>query len=181
MVSVVRSERPGFLTSLERMNVMLTRCKKGMVIVSNKGFLGKGGSGKSTLLGKLIAYWQLHYYANTSPWIDWRSVAEGKVNLPGVLAPTPSGLLRHTNAATSTSVTNGIDALTAQTSRLKLKPAHQPVASGSKAKPNDLASLPFTQSPTIAIPSGFPDTLKANKKKKKKGILGSKVMQDGAN
>ncbi|KAK0502242.1 AAA domain-containing protein [Armillaria luteobubalina] len=51
LVSVVRSKAPGFLRSDQRMNVMLTRCRQGLVVVSSRKFLL--GSGKSTLVGKL--------------------------------------------------------------------------------------------------------------------------------
>ncbi|KAK0471192.1 AAA domain-containing protein, partial [Armillaria novae-zelandiae] len=51
IVSVVRCWNPGFLRSNERMNVMLTRCRRGLIVVSNKNFLL--GSGRPTLVGKL--------------------------------------------------------------------------------------------------------------------------------
>jgi len=48
---------------------MLTRCRKGLIIVSSKSFLR--GGGRSTLLGKL-----------EQAWVDWTLVAEGKCRLP---------------------------------------------------------------------------------------------------
>lgn len=60
------------------MNVALTRCRKGMVIVTNKGFLQ--GPGKSTLLGKLCDFWAL----NGEAWIDWKTLLGKDVGLPGV-------------------------------------------------------------------------------------------------
>ncbi|KIY67259.1 P-loop containing nucleoside triphosphate hydrolase protein, partial [Cylindrobasidium torrendii FP15055 ss-10] len=51
IVSVVRTNNLGFLNDARRMNVMLTRCKKGMFICSSRGFLD--GPAKSTLVGKL--------------------------------------------------------------------------------------------------------------------------------
>ncbi|KAJ7576715.1 AAA domain-containing protein, partial [Mycena floridula] len=56
LISAVRSDKPGFLTSINRMNVMLTRCKAGMLIVTSRAFLR--GSGRQTLLGKLAAFWE---------------------------------------------------------------------------------------------------------------------------
>ncbi|KAJ7691104.1 AAA domain-containing protein, partial [Mycena olivaceomarginata] len=56
LVSVVRTEAAGFLRSLNRMNVMLTRAKKGMVIVTSSLFL-RSGDGARTLLGRLAQYW----------------------------------------------------------------------------------------------------------------------------
>lgn len=82
IVSVVRSTDVGFLRSRNRMNVLLTRCRKGLIIVSNKSFLDRKGKGANTLLGKLVKYWQIRYPSYA--WIDWRSVAEASVNLPGV-------------------------------------------------------------------------------------------------
>ena len=79
LVSVVRSSQPGFLVSLQRMNVLLTRCRKGLVIVTNQGFLVSGGHG--TLLGLLVRHWQsVHKGVD---WIDWRDVSSGTANLPG--------------------------------------------------------------------------------------------------
>ena len=79
LVSVVRSSKPGFLVSLQRMNVLLTRCRKGLVIVTSRGFLAAGG--RETLLGLLVRYWQsVHNGVN---WIDWRDIANGTANLPG--------------------------------------------------------------------------------------------------
>ncbi|KAK0189351.1 P-loop containing nucleoside triphosphate hydrolase protein [Armillaria mellea] len=51
LVSIVRSRDPGFLRSEQRMNVMLTRCRRGLVVVSSRKFLL--GPGRSTLVGKL--------------------------------------------------------------------------------------------------------------------------------
>ncbi|KAJ4477545.1 AAA domain-containing protein, partial [Lentinula aciculospora] len=55
LLSVVRSAHVGFLHSSQRMNVMLTRCRRGMVIVSSRSFLG--GIARDTLVGKLSTYW----------------------------------------------------------------------------------------------------------------------------
>ncbi|KAK0189341.1 hypothetical protein F5146DRAFT_885518, partial [Armillaria mellea] len=53
------------------MNVMLTRCRRGLIIVSNRTFLS--GPGKSTLVGKL---------AGGRPWLESAAVAEQRANLP---------------------------------------------------------------------------------------------------
>ena len=79
IVSVVRSgKHPGFLKSDNRMNVMLTRCRKGLIIVSSKSFLR--GAGGGTLLGKLEQEWVTKL--EDAAWIDWRLVAEKKCGLP---------------------------------------------------------------------------------------------------
>jgi hypothetical protein len=85
IVSVVRTDRPGFLQSLQRMNVMLSRCKKGMVVVTNGDFLK--GSGGKTLLGKMSRHWSS--IAGRNIWVSWRDVMNGCVDLPGVSAPKP--------------------------------------------------------------------------------------------
>jgi AAA domain len=51
IISVVRTKALGFLTSLRRTNVMLTRCKRRMYIVSNRAFLE--GKGADSLVGKM--------------------------------------------------------------------------------------------------------------------------------
>ncbi|KIM34855.1 hypothetical protein M413DRAFT_434968 [Hebeloma cylindrosporum] len=79
LVSVVRSSVPGFLASLQRMNVLLTRCRKGLIIVTSRGFLSSGGHG--TLLGRLARYWESIHKG--FEWIDWRDIANGTANLPG--------------------------------------------------------------------------------------------------
>jgi superfamily I DNA and/or RNA helicase len=53
VISLVRSKTLGFLTSKRRTNVMLTRCKRGMYIVSSKAFLE--GKGADSLVGKMAA------------------------------------------------------------------------------------------------------------------------------
>ncbi|KIK52413.1 hypothetical protein GYMLUDRAFT_77825 [Collybiopsis luxurians FD-317 M1] len=69
LISVVRSNGVGFLKSLNRTNVMLTRCRKGMVIVSSRPFLRSVAH--DTLLG-------------SEAWVEAEDVAESTVNLPGV-------------------------------------------------------------------------------------------------
>ncbi|KAJ7839369.1 AAA domain-containing protein, partial [Mycena olivaceomarginata] len=79
VVSVVRTDAPGFLRSLHRMNVMLTRAKKGMVIVTSSSFLRSQGA--QTLLGRLARYWGTRQH---DIWIDWRRVADRTAGLPGL-------------------------------------------------------------------------------------------------
>ncbi|KAL1713377.1 AAA domain-containing protein, partial [Schizophyllum commune] len=51
LVSMVRTENAGFLKSLPRLNVLLTRCRRGMVIVTSPTFLS--GPGRELLLADL--------------------------------------------------------------------------------------------------------------------------------
>jgi len=87
ILSSVRTQQAGFLNSRPRMNVALTRCRKGMVVVSNKYFLRSAGS--STLLGRLCNAWSQH----SDAWIDWKTVLNNSAMLPGLLVP-PSHPLR---------------------------------------------------------------------------------------
>ncbi|KAH9481599.1 ATP-dependent helicase NAM7 [Psilocybe cubensis] len=52
IISLVRSRALGFLNNLRRTNVMLTRCKKGMFIVTSQDFLQN--SGAKSLVGEFV-------------------------------------------------------------------------------------------------------------------------------
>ena len=73
---------------------MLSRCRKGLIIVSNKSFLR--GGGRRTLLGKLEQEWVAKL--GNAAWVDWRLVAERKCSLPHgrdtgptpIVIPTPN-------------------------------------------------------------------------------------------
>lgn len=52
IVSIVRNREIGFLKNLQRTNVMLSRCKRGMFVFSSKQFLT--GPGAETLVGILL-------------------------------------------------------------------------------------------------------------------------------
>ncbi|KAJ3914115.1 AAA domain-containing protein [Lentinula edodes] len=56
IISIVRSDKPGFLTNLRRTNVMLTRFKRGMFIVTSKKFIT--GPGAGTLVAQLADYYE---------------------------------------------------------------------------------------------------------------------------
>jgi hypothetical protein len=66
------------------MNVALTRCRKGMVVVTDKRFLQ--GAGRHTLLGQLSHFWSQH----RDTWIDWKAILSGPVELPGLPRPSSS-------------------------------------------------------------------------------------------
>ncbi|KAG5638089.1 hypothetical protein H0H81_001856 [Sphagnurus paluster] len=102
LVSVVRSGNlPGFLSSINRMNVLLTRCKKGLVIVTSRSFLSHGG--RFTLLGALESHWSM--LVGERAWVDWRSVSQGIVNLPGAPGPNrPREPMIYGASSSSTSI-----------------------------------------------------------------------------
>ncbi|KAI6042882.1 P-loop containing nucleoside triphosphate hydrolase protein [Pisolithus marmoratus] len=56
IISLVRCWGLGFLEDLRRTNVMLTRCKRGMVIFTSKEFMKKYG--KDSLVGQLLDYYE---------------------------------------------------------------------------------------------------------------------------
>ncbi|KAL6300813.1 hypothetical protein BKA93DRAFT_694435, partial [Sparassis latifolia] len=70
-------------------NVMFSRCKKGMVIVTNRTFLKT--SGRGTLIAKLASHWERNY-GEQQTWADWTLVAEGRTHMPGILARAPRSL-----------------------------------------------------------------------------------------
>jgi hypothetical protein len=84
ILSSVRTTQPGFLRSQPRMNVALTRCCKGMVVVTNKCFLQR--EGRSMPLGKLSSTWSQHHKAC---WIDWKAMLNNSVALPGLPLTLP--------------------------------------------------------------------------------------------
>jgi len=84
ILSSVRTKQPGFLKSQPRMNVALTRCRKGMVVVTDKSFLQ--GAGGSTLLGQLCHTWSRHHAC----WIDSNAILNNSGALPGLPGPAPS-------------------------------------------------------------------------------------------
>ncbi|KAI0348743.1 hypothetical protein OH77DRAFT_1386102, partial [Trametes cingulata] len=55
VISAARTSAPGFLASRNRTNFMLTRCARGMVLLSRRDFLL--GPGRNTLLSKLAQRW----------------------------------------------------------------------------------------------------------------------------
>ncbi|KAH9935247.1 AAA domain-containing protein [Amylocystis lapponica] len=71
IISVVRSAKIGFLKNLRRTNVMLSRCKKSMIICTSRAFLKNVAS--STLIGKLAAEWE-----DDNAWLKWRDILNGR-------------------------------------------------------------------------------------------------------
>jgi hypothetical protein len=123
ILSSVRTRWPGFLKSQPRMNVALTRCRKGMVVVTDKSFLL--AKGKKTLLGKLCRAWSNRHDAC---WIDWKVMLNNAAALPGLPLPSPSHLQ---NLGTTTPPSNP----------LSQTPTHQASLSTLAALASDSASV----------------------------------------
>ncbi|KAE9391145.1 hypothetical protein BT96DRAFT_748711, partial [Gymnopus androsaceus JB14] len=64
------------------MNVMLTRCRQGMVVVSSKSFLQ--GIARDTLVGKMSAHWtSTRKGEERDAWVNAKDVMNQRVHLPG--------------------------------------------------------------------------------------------------
>jgi len=87
IVSTVRTNSPGFLRSQNRMNVMLTRCQSGMVIVTNRKFLNSH-TARGTLLGLMAHHWESER-GRLATWITPQQISGREANLPGALAMKP--------------------------------------------------------------------------------------------
>lgn len=66
------------MSSINRINVMLTRCKRGLIVVTQKDFIQRVGG---LLLGLCFS---LEPY---DPWVSAEDVEEGYVPMPGSPAP----------------------------------------------------------------------------------------------
>lgn len=62
IVSLVRSHGLGFLADYRRTNVMLTRCKRGMYIVTSWEFVWERAA--NTLVGRMAAKWGDEVWVN---------------------------------------------------------------------------------------------------------------------
>ncbi|KAK0204848.1 P-loop containing nucleoside triphosphate hydrolase protein [Desarmillaria ectypa] len=71
IISLVRSRSIGFLDSLRRTNVMLTRCKKGMYILTSRSFID--GAGESSLAGELANH------VGKEAWLTVEDVVQGRI------------------------------------------------------------------------------------------------------
>ncbi|CAE7192205.1 unnamed protein product [Rhizoctonia solani] len=80
ITTLTKTTFSSFLSSINRLNVLLTRCKKGLVVVSKKEFITRTGG----LLRGL--WWE---YESHDIWKDSRDVIKGHVDLPGSPAPNP--------------------------------------------------------------------------------------------
>ncbi|KAM0756438.1 P-loop containing nucleoside triphosphate hydrolase protein [Meredithblackwellia eburnea MCA 4105] len=78
IVSIVKTSKLGFLNELRRSNVMLTRLKRAMVVVTNRGFLTSVA--RQTLVGQMAA--ELTKGNPNSDWITELSILRGTIKLP---------------------------------------------------------------------------------------------------
>lgn len=89
------------------MNVMLTRCRRGIVIVSSQSFLE--GVARDTLVGKISAYWTVQGGKNV--WVDAMDITNSRVDLPGApgskVDPAIATARESINSGSSRSVGSG--------------------------------------------------------------------------
>mgnify|MGYP001427369793 CR=1 FL=1 len=77
IISLVRSRALGFLSNRRRTNVMLTRCKRGMYVVTSKKFME--GEGDESLVGELLEELEEQYGAE-KVWKTVEDITSGKVS-----------------------------------------------------------------------------------------------------
>lgn len=75
LVSVVRTVKVGFLANERRTNVMLSRCKTGMVVCANRKFVTQDGKARKTLVGKLAQEWE----NEGARWTSWTDLLAGRM------------------------------------------------------------------------------------------------------
>ncbi|KAG8728506.1 hypothetical protein FRC11_010918, partial [Ceratobasidium sp. 423] len=78
ITTLTKTTLPSFLSSINRLNVLLTRCKRGLVVISKKDFIIRTG-------GLLRGLWWA--YESHNIWKDADEVGKGYVDLPGSPAP----------------------------------------------------------------------------------------------
>lgn len=127
---------------------MLTRCRQGMVIATNRIFLS--GSGANTLVGQLCRHWE-NTFGGEKTWENWRAVAERRVALPGVAVTA--------RPAANVAVVTAINTIAPQ--------RHPPLVSSSRAtvRPPPLDDHVF---PSLTARQSSP--LKADKKPALSGV-----------
>ncbi|KAF9267868.1 hypothetical protein L218DRAFT_1057752 [Marasmius fiardii PR-910] len=74
IISLVRSRSIGFLKNLRRTNVMLSRCKEGMLVVSSRPFLT--GIGSDSLVGDLMR--SLEERMGSKAWLTKEELSSGR-------------------------------------------------------------------------------------------------------
>lgn len=74
IIPLVRTSTPGFLSVLNRMNVLLTRTSKIMIIVTNRKFIY--GTASESLVGRLARE------GGNSIWVEEQDVKQGRADLP---------------------------------------------------------------------------------------------------
>ncbi|KAK1231571.1 hypothetical protein PQX77_005305 [Marasmius sp. AFHP31] len=75
IISLVRSRSIGFLSNQRRTNVMLSRCKKGMIVVTSQGFLT--GIGSQSLVGDLMK--NLEERLKSKAWLTKEEIESGRL------------------------------------------------------------------------------------------------------
>lgn len=157
IVSTVRTTRPGFLQSLQRMNVMLTRLQAGMVIVTNRPFLDS--SGRNTLLGCMAQHWKDE--RGEAVWTLPQRIAERTANMPGVtMTPSTPKVPRAPSEAETASSSNSAYQRTQALSLSARTPVRNSVLASSPTTSSSARSriptAPVKNDRTSSVTSEFP-------------------------
>jgi hypothetical protein len=75
VVSLVRTTRPGFLANDRRTNVLLSRCKRGMLLCASRKFVMDDERAQKTLVGKMAAEWA----EAGCGWVSWADLLKGQL------------------------------------------------------------------------------------------------------
>ncbi|KIM33489.1 hypothetical protein M408DRAFT_60908 [Serendipita vermifera MAFF 305830] len=86
IISLVRTKAMGFLKNDRRANVLLTRCKKGMFVLSCRELMMRDRT-RDTLLGKFAFSWNASQ--NDLPWASYSDLEAGREMVDEDLGPAP--------------------------------------------------------------------------------------------
>jgi hypothetical protein len=75
LVSLVRTTKPGFLANDRRTNVLLSRCRRGMLVCASRRFVMGDERAQKTLVGKMAAEWA----EAGCEWKSWKDLLKGRV------------------------------------------------------------------------------------------------------